>query len=97
MSGLEDDLLMPLQALGSPSDATDITSLEAAARGLRVLEHEGRRIGSGPLYDTMLEKASEAIKGTAMRDRLTGADQVRLVEILSGPDAALSLLSSQET
>ena len=97
VSGLEDDLLMPLQALGSPSDATDITSLEAAARGLRVLEHEGRRIGSGALYDLMLEKASEAIKGTAMRDRLTGADQVRLVEILSGPDAALSLLSSQET
>jgi hypothetical protein len=59
---------------------------------LRVLEVGARLAGSGATYDLLLGKAAEAIKGNAMRDRLTLVDQVRLVEILSGSDAALAML-----
>jgi hypothetical protein len=91
-SGLQDELLAPLQHVGASPAVTDILALEAAARGLRVLESEGRAVGSGSTYDLLLEKAAEAIKGDAMLDRLSRADQMRLVEILNGPDAALAML-----
>jgi hypothetical protein len=91
-SGLQDELLAPLQHLGSLSADTDVAALEAAARGLRVLETEGRSVGGGSTYDLLLGKAAEAIKADTMSDRLSRADQVRLVEILSGPDAALAML-----
>jgi hypothetical protein len=91
-SGLQDELLAPLQLVGIAPAPADIPALEAAARGLRVLETEGRVIGSGAAYDLLLNKAADAIKDSAMLDRLSGADQLRLIEILSGPDAALALL-----
>jgi hypothetical protein len=91
-SGLQDELLAPLERLGIAPAPTDIPALESAARGLRVLEIEGRVVGSGPTYDLLLGKAAEAIKDGAMRDRLSRADQFRLVEILVGPDAALAML-----
>jgi hypothetical protein len=91
-SGLQDELLIPLQHMGSLSADTDIPALEAAARGLRVLETEGRSVGGGSTYDLLLGKAAEAIKADTMSDRLSRADQMRLVEILSGPDAALAML-----
>jgi hypothetical protein len=92
VSALQADLLAPLQHTGPPLTPADITALEAAARGLRVLENGARLAGSGSTYDLLLGKAAEAIKGNAMRDRLSLTDQVRLVEILSGSDAALALL-----
>jgi hypothetical protein len=91
-SGLQDELLAPLQRVGVPLDLATIPALESAARGLRVLETEGRVISSGSAYDVLLGSAADAIKGSAMRDRLALADQIRLVEILSGPDAALAML-----
>jgi hypothetical protein len=92
VSALQADLLAPLQHTGPPLTPTDITALEAAARGLRILEAGARLAGSGSIYDLLLGKAADAIKGNAMRDLLTLTDQVRLVEILSGSDAALALL-----
>jgi hypothetical protein len=89
---LQDELLAPLQRVGVPLDLATIPALESAARGLRVLETEGRVISSGSAYDVLLGSAADAIKGSAMRDRLGLADQIRLVEILSGPDAALAML-----
>ena len=91
-SGLEEELLAPLQRLGIAPAPADIPALESAARGLRVLETEARVVGSGSTYDLLLGKAAEAIKDDAMRDRLSRSDQIRLVEILSGPDAALAML-----
>lgn len=87
-TGLEQELLLPLN---DPAPLA-IPALEAAARGLRVLETEARTVGSGAAYDVLLKKAAEAISGPAMRDRLALVDQVRLVEILSGPEAALAIL-----
>jgi hypothetical protein len=90
--GLQEELLTPLQTLCSSPDSRAIQDLETAARGLRTLGLEARVVGSGATYDLLLRKAAETVKDSAMRDRLTHVDQIRLVEVLAGPDAALELL-----
>jgi hypothetical protein len=95
-SGLQDDLLAPLQPMGAALAPAAIPALEAAARGLRVLETEGRVVGSGATYDVLLGHVADAIKDTAMRDRLSWVDRLRLVEILSGPNAASVMLDKPE-
>jgi hypothetical protein len=92
VAALENELLAPLQHAAATSDPTDIAALEAAARGLRLLESEARAVGGGSTYDLLLGKAAEAIKVDTMRDRLAPVGQLRLVEILSGSDAALAML-----
>jgi hypothetical protein len=89
-TGLQDEVLAPLDQV--PVGAADLAALEAAARGLRMLETEGRVVGSGPIYDRLLGTASDAIRDGRMHERLSPADQRRLVEILVGPDAALAML-----
>jgi hypothetical protein len=93
--GLQDELLAPLLHLGVAPAPAEILVLEVAARGLRVLEIEGRGVGSGSIYGMLLGMAAEAIKDPAMRDRLSPIEQRRLVEILVGPDAALAMLDEQ--
>ena len=85
---LESEFLAPLLAPGFPPPAA---ALETAARGLRILETQGRQIGSARLYDALLEKAVEAVAASASAERIGRSGQVRLVEILAGPDAALGL------
>lgn len=88
VAGLEGEFLAPLlTTAGRPP----VRTLEAAARGLRMLETQGRRIGSARVYDALLEKAVEAIEKGTTADRIGPAGQIRLVEILAGPDAALAL------
>jgi hypothetical protein len=88
--GLLDELLAPLDrgCRASP----DIPTLEAAARGLRILETACRVVGSGSGYDRLLGQTAAAIRDATMRDRLSPVDQRRLVEILVGSDAALAML-----
>ncbi len=88
VAGLEGEFLAPLLA---NQTEPPVTALETAARGLRILETQGRRIGSAPVYDALLEKAVHAVETSAMTGRIGRAEQVRLVEILAGPDAALAL------
>lgn len=95
-AGLKDELLAPLQHLGISPAPADIPTLEAAARGLRVLETEGRTVGGGATYDALLDQAADVIKDDTMLDRLSRADQTRLVEILRGPDAALAMIRTRQ-
>jgi signal transduction histidine kinase len=90
VAGLQEELLAPLSRIGVAS--TETAALEAAARGLRVLETESRAMGNGSTYDLLLSKATEAISADSMRDRLSQMEQLRLVEILAGSDAALAML-----
>jgi hypothetical protein len=90
--GLQEEFLMPLQNLGNPPDPAAIRDLEAAARGLRVLEMEARAVGSGASYDFLLRQATATVKDGALRDRLAVVDQARLVEVLAGPDAAFEMM-----
>jgi hypothetical protein len=89
---LTEDLLAPLQAMTGPPAADVPPRLEAAARHLRALETVARRLGSAATYDTLLRQTAAAVRGVAADARLQLPDTVRLVEILAGPDAALSLL-----
>jgi hypothetical protein len=91
-AGLEGELLGPLQHLADCPDDAAIRGLETAARGLRVLEIEGRGVGSGSAYDVLLRRATEAIRGSVVGSQLAIVDQIRLVELLSGPEAALEML-----
>lgn len=87
-AGLEHELLAPLN---DPAPLA-VQALEATARSLRALETEARTIGSGTTYDRLLNKAAEAIGVRAMEGGMDLVDQMRLVEILSGPEAAMALL-----
>ena len=89
---LQDDFLNPLQHLGTAVDPASVTELETTARSLRMLEIEARAVGSQAAYDLLLGKAVQAVKSEVMRDKLTRVEQIRLVEILAGPDAALEML-----
>ena len=86
-AGLQEQLLAPLAA-----GAVEPAALEVAARGLRVLETEARVVGDGATYDLLLSKATEAISAAAMRGRMGRGEQLRLVEILAGSDAAVAML-----
>ena len=92
IAGLQDEVLTPMLHLGTGSNPAVIPAIETAARGLRILEMAARAVGSGGVYDRLLAEATEAVKADIMRDKLTLVDQVRLVEILKGSDAALAML-----
>src|SRR6185437_10903894 len=88
-TSLSDDLLRPLQILAQGQGAGSTTHLEAAARGLRELETEARSLGGSATYDEFLrEAASEVSAGVA----LSPVRRARLMEILTGTDAAVALL-----
>jgi hypothetical protein len=92
-AGLEAELLAPLRSLGNAPDRVAIDGLEAAARSLRILELEARGVGSGATYDLLLSRATDMIKGGALAGGLAVVEQMRLVEFLAGPEAALAMLS----
>lgn len=91
-SGLHDELLALLGQPGTRFDPDRVDALEAAARGLRMLEAAGRVLGSGGAYDPALRDAAAVIKSSTLRDSFAPADRARLVEILGGSDAALAML-----
>jgi hypothetical protein len=90
--GLAQDLLAPLEALRDHPDPASTPRLEEAARRLRALETEARRLGGASTYDRLLRQTTAAVCKVAAEAGLARADKVRLVEILAGPEAALPLL-----
>ena len=93
---VQNDFLPLLLRLDRSPTTAAIEQLETAARGLRALEIEARGIGSASLYDLLLRKAVQAVQSDVMRAKLTPLDQMRLVEILAGPDAALAMLAPND-
>jgi hypothetical protein len=91
-SGLAEEFVAPLQAMLHAPAPDMPPRLEVAARQLRALETQARRLGSAPTYDELLHKTAAAVQNIAPDAGLQLADKVRLVEILIGPEAALSLL-----
>ena len=74
---------------GTPASTSQI---EAAARGLRELESEGRTLGSPDLYNDLLSEAADVVRGLSAQGALDPVKQSRLLEIIAGPEAALALL-----
>ena len=91
-TGLTEELLLPLQATPGGVDRPMQQQLETAARQLRTLETSARKIGSAALYDDLLRQAGSAISSVAP-DTLNPARAARLVEILTGSEAAMALLA----
>jgi hypothetical protein len=91
-AGLEQELLGPLQSLVETPAHSAMLDLETTARGLRVLEVEARAVGSGSTYDLLLQSASNMVKSSAVGSHLAVVGQIRFVEFLSGPDAALEMM-----
>ncbi len=96
------EVLDGFKALGSP-DADDATVLavEAAARAARKLGAAGRQLGlKGPI-DLVVKTALDdyrrviAKAGRSEADEERVMDQLRIVEIIFGPDAAAELLMAR--
>ncbi len=92
-AGLSTELLSTLRRLPDQPDAVDIKRLETMARNLRMLESEGRTLGSGATYDRLLAQAADAVQAEPNSSGMTLADRLRLVEILAGSGAAMALLN----
>ncbi len=92
-NGMAGEFMAPLRQLREASGPVALQGLEAAARQLRVLETEARRLGGAPTYDTLLREAAMAVRNMASDDGLPLGEKVRLIEILAGPEEALALLT----
>jgi hypothetical protein len=93
--GLHTEFLQILEAVGPEADAAEVIRLEEAARGVRELGDEARRVGSPNTYDMLLRQTTETIKAAGQNGAFTLTDKVRLVEILAGPDEAWTLLDDE--
>ncbi len=80
-----------LPLLRQPPAGGDGNALEATARHLRELESEARVLGGGDAYDKQLREAAASVRAGGAAE-MSLAEQVRLVEILEGPEAAMALL-----
>jgi hypothetical protein len=86
--GLTEGLVAPLAAGSRPVDGTAQTELEMCARDLRKLETAARKAGGPMTYDGLLLQAAEAVRSAA---NLSEMRRCRLIEIVSGPEAAESM------
>ncbi|HVZ08518.1 hypothetical protein [Rhodopila sp.] len=89
--GLNNGVTAPLQQASEPLSAASQGALEDTARDLRMLETAARPLGGGGEYDALLEAATRAVHDGGVRGTLSRMGEIRLTEILAGPEAALSL------
>ena len=88
---LEQGLLGPVGTASAPVEAAAQGRLEACTRDLRAIETVARQVGGAAAYDALLQQAADAVALAARAGLLTPMRQVRLVELLQGPEAALAL------
>lgn len=89
VDGMTKGLVEPLAGTGAPANAAaSQRQMETCARDLRTIETAGRKVGSPSTYDTLLVTASESVAAAAGCGHIGTMHAVRLVEILSGPEAA---------
>ena len=93
--GVRDGIAAPLEALAGPIDRDGQLRLEDCARHLRSLESVARRFGGAESYDRMLLEALAVASEAAEDGTLTPVRQIRLVELLAGPEAAEALYRHQ--
>jgi|GEM_PF-1744302 len=94
--GIRDGLITPLALASTPLDGVDQTRLETTARNLRTLETAARLVGSPASYDALLQRAAETVCAAAADGTLSSVRTIRLVEILSGSEAAEALYMKEQ-
>jgi hypothetical protein len=90
-STIDSELLEPLRHPPTAIDRDQQTQLEATARQLRTLETTARKLGGAADYDARLRAAAATVE-TCGGGALTIGRATRLLEILAGPDAAMTFL-----
>ncbi len=95
--GLQAGLVAPLTAASGPVDGASQTRLESCTRDLQILEMEARKAGGSASYDRLLQQASDSVFAAAQAGTLSPARKIRLIEILSGPEAAEALYRQSMT
>lgn len=95
--GLQAGLVAPLTAASGPVESAGQVRLENCSRDLRVLEMEARKVGGSASYDRLLLEASESVLSAAQAGALSPVRKIRLIEILSGPEAAEALYREPAT
>jgi hypothetical protein len=93
--GLTANFLTPLSAVCNTADDGAIDRLENSARGLRILETAARMAGGADIYDQKLRQAADAVRLLPQTATLEWADRIRLVEILAGPEIALTMICQE--
>ncbi len=96
-AALDAQLMAPIAGMACAATDAEIHALEDRARGIRRLASAGRRIGGRAAYDQMEADIAGAFGGIMANASAAGLnliDAARLVEILSGSDAAAKLLSA---
>jgi hypothetical protein len=93
--GLNTGLLTPLAGASGPVDGNSQILMESCGRELRELETAARKVGGAANYDLLLEEATAAVMEAAAAGTLTPVRKLRLIEILSGPEAAAALYQQE--
>lgn len=88
VEGITRWLVAPLSNAAASKDIAGQAQLESVARDLRTIETAGRKLGSAAAYDSLLAKASEAVRSAVNGGCLGTVGAVRLMEILAGPEMA---------
>jgi hypothetical protein len=86
--GMKTGLAEPLAQTSAPVDSAGQKQLESCARDLRTVETAGRKLGSSATYDALLQAAEATVEVAAQGGNLSPMRAIRLVEILSGAEAA---------
>ena len=90
-NGIQEDLIRALAALKQPASSTEQKQMEASARGLRALEGAARQFGHSVGYDQQLLHAADTVRNAFAAGTISLPRACRLLEILSGPEAAVAL------
>ncbi len=85
---LLEEIIEPAQSLSPAPDDAEVLALEQRSRTVRALDHEARRFGRPDQIDRVMRRSLEHLAASGLQ----GADLIRTVEILLGPEAALSLM-----
>ncbi len=94
-TALTTQVLLPMRSAAALND-DDVATVEALARDLRRFEGTARNLGAREHYDRQLRQSAEALRPAATDSTQHRADKLRMVEILAGPELALSMLLGQQ-
>ena len=89
-NGILEDLARAVTALKQPASSTEQTQMETSARDLRALEGAARQFGNSTCYDQHLLHTADVARSAFAAGTISLPRACRLLEILSGPEAAMA-------
>ena len=90
-NSIQEDLARPLAALRQPASSTEQKQMETSARELRTLEGAARQFSNSVSYDQQLLHTADVVRSAFAAGTVSLPRACRLLEILSGPEAAVAL------